>query len=440
MSQWTDRFEQNPIHQALRSLMDALDQADAIAQQLGEAVEPLHRLRSAAVLITNKLDATDPELVLQAPLDQLHSQVNSMASQVQSFASAKNVAYLNQANTQLDTALSYLPQLVTYTTKDEVEGLREAVTSLRRAVGQHLRYVESDVAPLRETVENLTQRTGELAKEIAHQRKDMTTVMTEFQSQFSAAQEKRLSDFAEAQRRQNDEFTTIKNDHAEKLSTALADFETETTNRVTDFDTWQTQVREEVRQSIKKLETTYATDAKNVVENIDGLREEAQKLVGIIGNVGVISGYQRAANEARRMSGIWQLVTLLAMGLLIWIAYDAFLPISGNDFSWAAFAGRVYVSLTVGALAAYAAYQGKQYHQVERRNRRLELELHSLPSYLAPLPLEKQHEVIMQVADRRFGRDEENTSEGRPPTTPMDLVTSPEARSLVRDIVKSSKS
>lgn len=124
------------------------------------------------------------------------------------------------------------------------------------------------------------------------------------------------------------------------------------------------------------------------------------------------------------------------MGLLMWIAYDAFLPIVGNDFSWAAFAGRVYVSLTVGALAGYAAYQGKQYHQVERRNRRLEL--HSLPSYLTALPLEKQHEVIMQVADRRFGRDQENTSDGRPPATPIDLLTSPEARSLMRDVVKPS--
>ena len=440
MSEWTDRFEKHPIHQALQALTTALDQADAIAEEIGDAIEPLHRLRAAAMLITNKLDASDPELVLPSPLDQLHSQINSMTSQVQSFVSSKNISFLNQGNAQLDTALSYIPQLVTYNTKDEVEGLREAVTTLRRAVGQHLRYVENDVAPLHDTAQNLTARTQELAKEIAEQRKDAKTVISEFQSQFSTAQEKRLTDFADAQRRQNEEFQAVKNNQAEELSTALADFETDTTKRLEDFDTWQTQTREEARQSVKNLEGTYAREAKSVVEKIDALREEAQKLVGIIGNVGVISGYQKAANEARRMSFIWQIITVLAMGLLIWIAYDAFLPVIGNEFSWPAFVGRVYVSLTVGALAAYAAYQGKQYHQVERRNRRIELELHSLPSYLAPLPQEMQHQVIMQVADRRFGRDEEaGTGEGRPPATPMDLITSPEARSLVRDVVKPSK-
>jgi hypothetical protein len=138
---------------------------------------------------------------------------------------------------------------------------------------------------------------------------------------------------------------------------------------------------------------------------------------------------------------VWQVVTVLSMLGLIILAYCAFLPLVEGGFTWSGFAGRVFVSLTVGVLAAYAASQADKYQKIERQNRRLALELEAIGPYIAPLPQDKQEQFRLTIGDRSFGHGDGPYSglDAKSPASMLDLIQSKEFRSLITDIIKAAK-
>lgn len=123
------------------------------------------------------------------------------------------------------------------------------------------------------------------------------------------------------------------------------------------------------------------------------------------------------------------------------IAYEAFLPVVKAEFSWPSFAGRVFVALTVGALAAYAGTQADRYQKMERYNRRLALELEAIGPYIAPLSEEKQADFRVKVGERSFGQGEglHSDLDSKSPTTVADVIADPKLRAFIIDIIKATK-
>jgi hypothetical protein len=127
---------------------------------------------------------------------------------------------------------------------------------------------------------------------------------------------------------------------------------------------------------------------------------------------------------------------------LIVFAYTTFLPVVPGTFSWEGFAGRVFLSATVGVLAAYAASQADKFLEMERRNRKLALELEALGPFLAPLPTEFQDKFRLEIGDRSFGRQDLGLSKrgDKSPATVIDVLSrSKEFREFVMDIVKAAR-
>lgn len=277
------------------------------------------------------------------------------------------------------------------------------------------------------------------------------------------AQESRITEFADAQRQRAEQFTAAEEERAEQFAAAHEEraeqFKAAQDERTTEFDeqtrvigeaieeikteieTAKTTTIEGLRKSLTDTTTGFSEAAEEQLREIRRRREEAEKLLGIIGNVGITSGYQKAANEARIISWIWQVVALGAMGGLIFVAWQAFLPAIDKQqtFLWGAFAGRVFVTLTFGVLAGYAAHQANHYQDRERRNRKTALELESLGPYLASLPDTKQEEFRLLMADRTFGREEPNGLPERAPTNVTEILKSKELRDFIVDLMKNAR-
>ena len=200
---------------------------------------------------------------------------------------------------------------------------------------------------------------------------------------------------------------------------------------------------------LAELKAKYAESATTILGEMDKQKTRVEKLVGVIGNLGVTSGYLRSANQARLMTWIWQLMTVGALGLLVWFAYQAFLPVLNSNgghhdgqpipFSWSSFAARVLVTVAVGVLAAYTRSQGDKYLEIDRRNRKLALDFEALGPYLAPLPQNKQDEFRLAIGDRSFGRDESTSPKASSPATALDLIGSEQIQEFVSSIVKAAK-
>ncbi|MEK9178851.1 MAG: hypothetical protein AAB893_00065, partial [Patescibacteria group bacterium] len=281
-------------------------------------------------------------------------------------------------------------------------------------------------------IDSLRTRIAELSTELTAERTRLSTTASEFQTQFSTAQESRSGTFATDQKERQDRYAALFTEFSQKLGEQNIEF---------------TKQREDIARvhqtELAELKKQFVDESTKLHEEILTRKAEVEKLVGVIGNLGVTSGYLTTANKAKKTVWLWQTITVVAMLTLSGIAFHALEfttnIAAGAGFSWPLFAGRVFVALTLGARAAYAGTEAARYQKVERCNRRLALELEAIGPFIAPLSEDKQADFRIKVGNRSFGQGEGAHSEldAKSPTSVAEiLLHDPKLRSLLSDIIK----
>jgi hypothetical protein len=306
--------------------------------------------------------------------------------------------------------------------------LDEATKAYRDAVDTHTQQMGQVIDKLRSQVTEAAKRVSDMTAEAAAERARLTSLTSEFQAQFSTAQDTRSKEYNEAQASRQERFGGVVAEHTKSLAEQSAEY---TKQREADARLYQ--------DHVTSMKTRYEASATALLEDITRRKEGVEKLVGVIGNLAVTSGYLRAANHARWSTWIWQFVTVAAMGGVIIVAWKAFIPLVAGTFSGESFAGRVFVSIAVGVLAAYAASQADKYARVEGHNRKLALELEAIGPYLSSLPTEKQEALRVQIAERTFGQPDSFGGEKSPASIVDVLLKSAEFRDLITSIIKAAK-
>lgn len=189
---------------------------------------------------------------------------------------------------------------------------------------------------------------------------------------------------------------------------------------------------------LSRLVAEYEEKAKGVLSDIAEKQSYVEKLVGVIGNLGVTSGYLRVANQARWALWLWQTLTVAALITLSGLAYMTLGVLEGSHgaFSWEGFAARVLVLVSLGVVAAYSGTQADKFFGEERRNRKLALELEAIGPYLAPLPVEEQNKFRLQVGEQSFGRELEAHAHRKSPVSVVDLLKSKESKELLQFLIE----
>lgn len=148
------------------------------------------------------------------------------------------------------------------------------------------------------------------------------------------------------------------------------------------------------------------TQGQAFLTEIDKKRSDAVDLVQVIGNVGVTGNYKMEANAERRSANIFRWIALGAMALIVvgigatlWAALKA-------DATWQQVLLRLGITIALSIPAAYAARESERHRQLERRYRRLELELSSIDAYLVKIPEETRNTLKVKLAERFFGQNE----------------------------------
>ena len=220
------------------------------------------------------------------------------------------------------------------------------------------------------------------------------------------------------------------------------------------------------------MHTEYVGGAKVILDEINKHRADVEKLVGVIGNLGVTSGYLHEANSARFSLYIWQSSTVVALLGLIGVAFTmAFPHRMGDDFGaiksivgialnadtaknavaatsanvsspqisntflfYQSLATRIFLSITFGIFAAYSSSQAEKYMEIERRNRKLALEFTAVGPFIAPMPIEMQNKFREELGGKSFGVAEPVKHKRRDPVTLLDVATRKELEDLILNV------
>jgi hypothetical protein len=394
-------------------------------------------LRAVLEYCGKRLGSADAQLVLPTLLDAMAASFESQKSTIDSFIGDPQIGHLSTANASADAALASAVQIASVNNPEELIGLVESISTYRSDLEDRERESSTartqsatQIAEITATLEALKLQTASVANEFKSQidseRQKLSAMVSEQQKLFADAQTQRnsaynetvlkvqenlaktLSDqqgqFSSAQENRGREFTTAQTDAQKRFGELIADH----SKRLADQDTEFTKRREAFLGSSEKqlaeLNSTFAQRAQAILDEVNKRRDEVQKLVGVIGNLGVTSGYQKTANSARISMWIWQGLAVTGMGVVILFAFKAFLPTLQGDFHWATFAGRVFLTITVGVFAAYSASQADRFFQMEKYNRKLSLELAAIDPFIALLPIEEQQKFKLEIGRRSFRR------------------------------------
>lgn len=402
-SQWITRFENHPVHAALDNVSTLLEKASESAKEDPAAQDSIVRIKQIHEMTARAVKSLDPYLAPIGNLNNVNSHLSSQTTEITNYTSNKNVQHLVNANAQSDNMLAQLPALSPVRTPADIEGVKESVSSFRMSAAQHLRYLEADVKTLRSKVAKLTQKADEVVSEVANQKGRVDSAISGFQQQFSTAESARAESFAQSEKTRSEKFAEA----SESRATSAEEMRTGLTTEIDKSkDRWQSQsakLLKEHKEEFDRLRTALDTEAKGLIESINTTRGQAEKVAGIIANTGMVSGYQKIANQERTAARFFQGLALLSMAGLVIFAVLAFTGAVSDGFDLGQFGAKVFAALSFGVLAAYAARQADVHQSSERHNRKMELELASVGPFLAQLPDETQFEVKKALADRMFG-------------------------------------
>lgn len=507
MSRWVDRLIQHAVFPALAAVEPSINAALSRDGNSPDTLDSLERLRSVAKFGLARLSATDPVLIPPSAVDNLVPSLNQLKSHVDSFTGSGDVNQINAANSQADTFLVNLNLILVATNQEDLKVLAGAAASYRQTLKKYLSDALAVQTVFQEKAAANDSKIKAIEEALTAEQQRLSSLINDHQSQFSSVQDKRASDFAtsqaenlakyaEAISEQKTQFSVDQDirrtafadfqiQNQEKLSNLLSSYDQKLKDHAIDFEVKEKLADEVNKNNIQLLQVEYQKEANRILEEIRRHKSEVESLVGVIGTLGVTSGYKKVANYARLMVGIWQSLTVLSLTGLIAVAFPSFLktqvpgeqtsqlasverkaevgqvdtnklstekgkaisadakvaagvPVeqhSNSDF-YQGFLTRVFLSITFGIFAAYAGRQASRFFDMEQRNRKMALELGALGPFIEPLDKADRDKFRIQIGDRSFGAAATETGNNKED----DPVTALAVLNSIPNIVKAAKS
>jgi len=247
MSTWTDRIRNHEVWKELEALGPAIDKADSRWTTDAQSREGLQRIRAVLALCGKRLAATDPDLIEPRPLANLARALLGARSELEAFVTDQNAAHVAGANTQCDEILAALPAVLTPTVPDDLTAISESAASYRALLERFMSEASASQAVAGALAGTHKTRLDELSAELAMEKQKLSTLVADFQTQFTAGQTTRATEFTTAQTERQtkaatviseiqtafssaqdaraNEFTKAQTDRHEKFTTATSEFQ-----------------------------------------------------------------------------------------------------------------------------------------------------------------------------------------------------------------------
>lgn len=187
-----------------------------------------------------------------------------------------------------------------------------------------------------------------------------------------------------------------------RLDSAIDQFYIESNKVIEDFNKKSNYYDRELEQSSESLKHQILLMTQEYKNDLEKLRDQAQKIVHIISGTGLAGAYQKVANNARTISFIWQVVTIMLIGFLMHMGYRVSEIVFTQESLWIQFIPKVLVISVIGVSVKYSSNQTSYYQEIERVNRKIQLELESLEPYVSVLGSQDANALRTKLADNYF--------------------------------------
>jgi cell division septum initiation protein DivIVA len=327
-----------------------------------------------AHVIRSLMESTPATLVSVHALNQLNKHLQAALNELNAYVSNKNTAHISNALTQFEqNVLPWLWGFVPITRAADNEALPAIIEGLSQSAS--------------ETIKQLVQERDKLVSHI--QETDATAA--ELKSRLDAMSESAARERAEASAA------------VAKLEQAFAAKETE---RAAAFDA----AINKIKADYSTLEKTTKNESALLISGLEEQKNNAAKIVQVVGNIGVTGNYQGIAKAEAKQANFWRWATVLFFAGGVTLAGATFYRFWGEPITpesiWA-IAVRLLYAIAITAPAWYTARESARHRTNSDRARQTELELASLGPFIELLPPEKKISIREEMTKHYFGREVE---------------------------------
>lgn len=389
----TDAYLQHPIRELLTRFSDlehenALFDPDISANHT--VAHGRDKVFAFVKLIKDQLNATPALYASVHLLSQLQSSLQNIYNEFTAYISNRNIGHLNNAAAYVDQSLIPLYGAFAWysappASKDTSGSA--AIDTLERRTNEVLsrlhvqqKALEATLSGARSALDQQGKRLEEMSITIATQKADAASVVATVTKSYAEFEAKSSADFLAQVNSMDQNFASTVNAADKKAAELLA------------------------------LLTQHKSDAERIVQ--------------VVGNIGVTGNYQRIADNENLQANIWRRLTLAFFGLGVALAFLTFCkfyfePVHPDTTLTVVI--RLLFALAITAPAWYTAKESARHRTNSDRARQTELELASLGPFIELMPPETKNSIREELSKKYFGNQvEEHQSE--PPLITKDLI------------------
>lgn len=386
--------------------------SDAIGAQ-PEATDLSIRLMLIFGYAKKLLDLLQAELTPLSTLNGLKTNFANLAT----YYKQNNQASIN---TTADEILRNLNILTTKSMADFQSGLTESFTALAEQYSnQQKKLVENlqkEEEALKAKLKVLDDRISVASAAVGSEKTRIDNLSATLQQQFTAAQEDRRVKFeteiSNIRNTNNKDYEKAKADYATYVAQATGKLEAQKTA----FDGFVAKIKENESKMLKEWESA----AKNTLSAMENLRQDSQKLLGIVASNAYAGNYKKYADVSEKKAAwlfrIGMLLLTLAVVVITWPLIERMfeqLPALGQpmpEFDYKTLLYRVPASLVLLLPGAYLLHEATRQRDMAFQYRDFEIKVAASEPYISKISatciagktISEQDEIRKQLAKSFF--------------------------------------
>ncbi len=376
MSRWKEEFDKHNIHKALDDVLGLL--SVELKEPTEDEIVEWRRLKKVLDCFRDTIKEIDSEIISINDLTNIESPISSnILNELTAFKDNRALAHLQRANDQMTELMPQLAGLRTSSSivsssaeskklEEQFDELGGSLIRKRDELMHSFTFLETRTANSREALRELNRLFNEYDGKTR-------ASLSEWQKQFSEAQEKRINEFSDLRGK-------LEGETRDSLKEAVIDLGSFSTAEKEKFLSYTQAIIDDAKEKQSAIRELHHLSA---VDSVSG-------------------GYESNANKEGKAADIWRRISMGSISsAAVWLLYVFF---SNQDlFDWQIL---IFSFPVTGILlwgAAYCAQQSTKHRGVAVQNRRFALEMAAIDPYLQSLNKEDQLTIKRELTQNFFG-------------------------------------
>lgn len=345
---------------------DIISKVNDIGQSILESplkdnsVEHYNKITALLGIIDKRIKQQSDLLYNTSILNNIDTQLNQLSSYIQQYNSSNSSTYLTYIDNTINQLFPSIASIPVFMKGETQPILNKILADFENSNIHILQNLKDENFKLSTKIQELENKLSSISTKLDNKNTELDNISSNFQQQFSTAQEKRLNDFADKLKDFEKRFEEQRNEQSNNYSTT--------------FDNLK-------------------SSAESKLQTINEIKDKIEKIYSIVGQESIVGSQKMYADKAKDFANklFFASIALMLMFaiVVIWPAIEAicnsifaFDPTKTfSNLNWNILLCRLPIAALLLLPAVYMANESKKQRDKENKYRELEIKMAAIEPY-----------------------------------------------------------